>query len=327
MCGSFKPRLGDVDHRHGDAAAGARAAIRLADVGAPRLVELLQVVGDVRQPDLRKLRRDHAAAALEHAEDVGGRNRLPGGQRIEARQDALVRHERRRRDRIDDGRGLARGGVRLAEDVALERQDSVVVRGAAPQHRGSRHEAALGRLDDAQVACAAGEASDAIVAGVHEAHVFGRFAVEQRVAVRRIGARRIFPRNRIARQHVRRFDGRAIAGVLRIARGRLRHAGVAAVAIGAAQNDRRIDVHRRVVARRVAASDSLPISLAPSRPSGAPARQAAARRRERSALRPTRRRRVWPRASPTRAPWRAVRGGKGSSGAVVASVIRRSAAG
>src|SRR5690242_5548503 len=48
-------RLGDVDDRHRYAAAGARAAVRLADVGASGLVELLQRAGVVGQADLGEL--------------------------------------------------------------------------------------------------------------------------------------------------------------------------------------------------------------------------------------------------------------------------------
>ena len=84
-------RLGDVDHRHRDARARARAAVRLAEVGPARLLDPLQLAGRVRQAGLREQVRDVAAAALEHAEDVAGLERFPGRQRIELRQDARDR--------------------------------------------------------------------------------------------------------------------------------------------------------------------------------------------------------------------------------------------
>ena len=169
----------------------------------------------------------------------------------------FLRHERRRRHRIHDRGRFAPVGVRLAEDVALERQDPVVVGRAAPQHRGGRHQAALGCLDDPQVAGAAGLARDAIVARVDEADVLGRFAVEQRVAVGRIGARRVLPRGGIARQHVCALDCGAVRGVLRIGALRLRDMDVAAVAVGATEDHGGVDVHRVVVARGVAALAAL----------------------------------------------------------------------
>ena len=49
-----QPRLGDVEHRHGDARAGAGAAVGLPEVGAARLLEPLQQAGAVRQPGLRE---------------------------------------------------------------------------------------------------------------------------------------------------------------------------------------------------------------------------------------------------------------------------------
>src|SRR5258707_3539450 len=70
-------RLRDVDRGHRDAAPRARPAVRLADVGAARLVQLLQRSGAVRQPDLRELARNDAPAALEHPETVGPAKPLP----------------------------------------------------------------------------------------------------------------------------------------------------------------------------------------------------------------------------------------------------------
>src|SRR6185369_13808504 len=81
-------RLGDVDHRHRDARARARSAVGLTEVRPARLFDSLQLTVRVRQTSLWEQVRDVAAAALEHAEDVAGLERLPRRQRIELRQDA-----------------------------------------------------------------------------------------------------------------------------------------------------------------------------------------------------------------------------------------------
>ena len=129
-------RLGDIDHRHRDAAAGAGAAIGLLDIRAAGLIKLLQRAARIRQTDFRELRADHAAATLEHAENIAGRHRLPGRQRRECRQDTHCRHVLIHRHRIFERGRFARGGIGLAEDVALVGQDAVVVRGATEEHGG-----------------------------------------------------------------------------------------------------------------------------------------------------------------------------------------------
>ena len=156
---------------------------------------------------------------------------------------------RRRRDHAG---WLALRRIGFAEDVAFERRDAVIVGGAAPQHRARRHQRAFGRLDDLHVAGAAALARNAIVGRVDEAHIFGRLLVEQRVAALGIGRARPMPRLRIARQHMRPV------ACSDIGRRVVRQAGVAAdlrvaaMAVGAAQNDRGRAVHRLLVARRVA---------------------------------------------------------------------------
>ena len=86
MSGSLSRVLVMLMTRHGDARAGAGAAVGLPDVGASRLVEQLQLAQRVRQADLGEQVADDAAAALEHAEDVARRHRLPRRQRIELRR-------------------------------------------------------------------------------------------------------------------------------------------------------------------------------------------------------------------------------------------------
>ncbi len=253
MCGSLSRVLWMLITGTAMRDARARTAVRLPDVRPARLVQLLQEAGAVRQADFGELARDHPAAALEHAEDVGRRNRLPGRQRVELREDPLLLHEVGRLDRIDHGGRPAVLGVDLAQQIALERQDAVVVGGSAPQHRRGGHQAALRRLDRRQVAGAAGLARHAIVAGVHEADEFARFAIEQRVALRGIGARRELPGMRIAGQDMRRVPRGDVGRVGRRRVARLRLRGVAAMAIGAAQDDGRVRMHRRVVGGRVAA--------------------------------------------------------------------------
>ncbi len=249
-----QPRLRQVDHRHRDAAAGPRPAIRLTDVGTPRLVQRLQCAADVRQTDFGELAADDSAAALEHAKHVGRRNRLPGRQRHQARENAHVGHGRVDGCRVADRRRLAIGRVRLAEDIALERQDAVVVRSPAPEHRAGRHQAALAGLDDLQVAGAASESRHAIVARVDEAHVLGPLTVEQRVAALRVAA--AAPARGIRGQHVRLVHDGVVACIPRSAccsGPRSTDHRVAAVAIGAAEHHARIDVHGRVIGRDVTA--------------------------------------------------------------------------
>ena len=247
-----QPGLGDVDHRHRNSAARARTAIGLFQVGSPRFFQFLQRTAAVGHSDFGELTRDHAPAALEYAEDIAGNCRLPRGQRIQFPKNAFFRHERIDRNRIDDGRALALRRVGLAQYIALERQDSVVVRGTSPQHHAGRHHAAFGGLDGRQVACTARFARDTIVAGVHKADELGRFAIEQRVAARRIRARRIFPRQRKSRQHVGVRQPRSVGGVLYVDARRPDDQRIPAVTIGAAQDDGGVGVHRGVVRGRVA---------------------------------------------------------------------------
>ena len=56
--GIVQPRLVDVEHRDGDAQAGAGAAVGLADVGPARFLQPLDLAGGVGQADLRELRAD-----------------------------------------------------------------------------------------------------------------------------------------------------------------------------------------------------------------------------------------------------------------------------
>ena len=270
--GVVEARLVDVDHRHRDAQARAGAAVRLADVGPARLLDALDRAGGVGQADLGELRADVAPAALEHAEDVARRNRVPARDRIELGQRAArlgLGREFARLHPRRSGRGqlrrLALRRIGLAEDVVLIRQDAVVVGGAAQEHRAGRHQRALGRLDDLHVAGAAGLPCHAIVRRVHEAHELGRFLVEERVADLGVGGARIMPALGIARQHVRRLAQLHIFGALRVEPGRRANLGLAAVAVGAAEHDGGRQVHRIGVGLGVAgqAAGALGVGLRP----------------------------------------------------------------
>ncbi len=152
-------RLVDVEHRNGDADAGAWPAIGLLEIGPPRLLEPLDLPQRIGQADLGEIGVHIAPAAFEHAEDVAWRNDVPARQRIERRKRAtrrlLVGQLAGRpagRPGADELGGLARRRIGLAEHVVLERHDAVIVGGPAPQHRTRCHERTLCRLDHLHVA-------------------------------------------------------------------------------------------------------------------------------------------------------------------------------
>ena len=78
-----EPGLVDVENRNGDAQAGAGAAIGLFEVGTAGLFQSLDDAADIWQADFRELGIDIAATALEDAENIAWRNRVPGRQGIE----------------------------------------------------------------------------------------------------------------------------------------------------------------------------------------------------------------------------------------------------
>ena len=271
-------RLVHVQHGDRHAQAGAGAAVRLAQVGTARLFQALQLAELVRVADLGEDLAEVAAAALEHAEHVGRRYRLPGRHRRDLRQDAVLLHVLVELDGNGQRAGLGLLRVRLAQDRMLVGQDAVVVRRRAPEHRGVRHQAALARLDDRQVARAACLARDAQVARVHEADELLRLLVQPGIAVLRVRAGG--PARGVTRQHVCRVDRGLVGGLVlaaafllavfpaflmaarvAVVRGdrrggdarRRHHVGVAAVAVGAAQHHGGRGVHRLAVAARMAA--------------------------------------------------------------------------
>ena len=93
-------RLGDIDHRHGDACAGARPAIGLTEVRPAGLLQPLDRARRIGQPGLGESRIDHPSAAFEHAEDISRRGHLPGRQRVELGERALLIGADKRRSEI-----------------------------------------------------------------------------------------------------------------------------------------------------------------------------------------------------------------------------------
>ena len=255
-------RLGDVEDRDGDARAGAGSAIgwRESRAGpAPRCAAARPANRGGRSPGTdcrycgrrarRRGRRRRAGWSPSPAADRAAagcwRRTPPSGPSNSDLQ------QRRR----------CRRGVGLAENVVLEVEDAVVVGRAAPEHDAGRHQAALRRLDDVTVAGAAGLARHAIVAGIHEADEFRRFAVEQRIGALRVGARRIVPLLGKARQHVRIVHGLLIVHGSALDPGGEPRVGGAAMAIGAAEIDGGVAMHGRVIGLCVARAAALALAV------------------------------------------------------------------
>ena len=240
----------DADPHRVGAEQGAEAALRQALEDDPAgLVVVLEadeaaarqrVLGD-QAGAVRRL----AAAALEHAQDVGGLTDLEARQRLEVGQHALgagLLLGRRRHGLQPLRRAVA--GVGLAEVAALEREGAVVVERRAPQVGAVGHHrlADVRDLLDVTARGAAGEVRDAQVAGVHEADELPALLVEIVVAVARVG-RRLAPDLGVLRQNVSPVLGlvvvrRALEGVRRG-----HDVGVAAVTVRAADRHRRRLVH------------------------------------------------------------------------------------
>ena len=255
--GIVEAGLVDVERRDRDAQAGGGTAVRLLEVGPPRLFQTLDRARGIGQADFGELRVDRASAALEHAEHIARRDHVPGGERIHlgehAARDLIVRQlaPRPRARRGDLGR-IAVAGIGLAEQVVLVGQDPVIVARPAPQHRAGRHDRAFRRLDRLDVAGSAGLARDAVVRGVHELDELGAFLVEQRVGPLGIGRGREVPAVGIFGQHMRLVARSDIGGIIMRELGIPAHACIAAVAIGAAQPHRGRHVHGRRVGFDVA---------------------------------------------------------------------------
>src|SRR5262249_43035536 len=162
--------LVDVENGDADPRARTRTAVGLTDV---RPAGLFEWIGEA---DLRELRANESAAALEDAEVVARDRGLPARQRTQVAHDLrahrllifdiaytcvvswqerlLCRSEASRESALGKGFVAGLGGlcallvaqtgvvepgarareVSLAEPVALQRSDAVVVRGATPEH-------------------------------------------------------------------------------------------------------------------------------------------------------------------------------------------------
>ena len=124
--------LCDVDHRNGDAVAGAAIAIAGMQVGPARLIHFLAFAAGIRIADIGELRADDAAAAFEYAEYIGRLDHFPRRQGGHRAQYAVMLHFRSRLDRVEDRAGMTVFCISLADDVVFERQDAVIIGRAAP---------------------------------------------------------------------------------------------------------------------------------------------------------------------------------------------------
>jgi len=247
-------RFGDVQDRDCDPQPGTRAAVGLADVGASRLLEPLQLTRRVRVADLGELGDDVATAALEDTEDVTRRKDFPRWQRRELGHNPVApRHLRGRHHRRQQFCRLPVACVGFADDRVLERKNAVIIGAGGPEHGGRRHQATLGRHDDAQVTGTAGFAGDTVIARVEEADKLRRLAVQQGVGAGRLDTGGIVPFLGIAGVDMRRVESAAIFGARRQRDRSAEHAGIPSVAIGAAKCDPRARVHRQGIGRRMAA--------------------------------------------------------------------------
>ena len=246
-------RLVQVQYRHGDAIAGARATIGLAQIRAPGFLQALDIAAYAGQAGFREQVENVAAAALEDPEHVTGWHGLPGWHRPQRIEYALGAHVAVRRNRIVQPQRLAVAAVGLAQQIALVGQDAIVVSGAAPEHRAGGHQAALGGFDDRQVAGAAGFAGHPVVAGVHEADESRAFAVQQGVAGDGVGAGGVIPGLRIARLHVRTVQQCAVGRAVRVQIAGRGDRGVTTVTIRATQHHRGAAVHGFLIGVDVAA--------------------------------------------------------------------------
>src|SRR6185436_6969647 len=93
---------------------------------------------------------------------------------------------------------------------------------------------------------------DTIIGRIDEADELRALAIEQRVRALGIRARRVVPRLRIARQDVGGLECLPICVATALRTTREANGAVAAVTIGAAELDRRVQVHRAGVGLRVA---------------------------------------------------------------------------
>ena len=261
--------FGDVDQRHRNTLAGARAPVGLFDVGAARFVQSLNLPQNVGQAHFRENTVDHFAATFEHAEYVARGRGFPSGQRRQFIQYTLVHKQFIVRfHRVFQQTRLAILRISFAENVALVRQNAIVVRGSTPQHGRCTHQAAFLRLNDWQVACTARFTRHTQISGVDKTDVCRVFFVQLGVRTLWVGRRRVVPELLVSRRNVGFvqcgpiFRGKALftrsAGVV-IGQGTLFflfaipfHRGVTAVAVGTAQHHPWVGVHGVLISLCVA---------------------------------------------------------------------------
>ena len=167
----------DIDHRHCNAASGTGPAVGLFKIGSAGFIEFLQLPGIVGQTDFRKLSINNATAAFKHTKNIARRYRFPGGQRSQTRQNSHGGHFRRYRHRIFHKRRLTVYRVGFAKNIAFERQNTVVVSRAAPEHGAGRHQAAFAGVDNRQMTGATSKPRDTQITGINKADIFRRFTI------------------------------------------------------------------------------------------------------------------------------------------------------
>ncbi len=218
--------------------------------GREPLVGLAGLLEGIRKGDLEL----PPASALEDTEAIAGLRQLPAGEGEKERHLALVAHRLRRRlgNGLQHAR-LAVGSVALAHHRRLQGEHAVVVEGGLVEEGPVGHHA-LGnvvhdRIVVLVVARAAGQGGRTQVRRVHEAHV-GQVLLEPR-GVRILGIGAGAEDLGILRQDMGAVPGLLVA--LRPGGPRDPDRGVAAMAVGAAEDDGLGLMHRLGVGVGVAA--------------------------------------------------------------------------
>jgi hypothetical protein len=193
------------------------------------------------------------ASAFENAEHVAGLGNFPTLDRIEVRQhtfcfDFLWRWSRKCYKALR----FAVGRVAFAKMWILEREGAIVVESCAPEHRAVGHHAGSNFLHFGSVATdgAASCRRDAQVAGVHELDVVPVFL--EPVGVNTDGIRTCVVRKNLRLGMRFLLDALVLGGAWSEAC-RCLLGCIAAVAIGAADSNRRGCVHGAAIRRCVAA--------------------------------------------------------------------------
>ncbi|GBF31237.1 hypothetical protein MnTg04_01194 [bacterium MnTg04] len=153
----------EIDQRHGNSRTGPPPTIRLADVGPARFLQPLYLAADVRQADLWKQVADISAAAFKNPEHIAWFDCFPRGQGAQFRQYTMGFGNFGGKTRTSNRRRFSVRRIGLPQYVFLERQDSIVIRGASPEHRSGSHQRAYIGIDQRLMAGATGLAGHSVV--------------------------------------------------------------------------------------------------------------------------------------------------------------------